>query len=140
MRRWGAMLVVVLLCGCAASTTPTSEGAATVAKSRCEMGSPALVAVLRVALKPGVTLTSVRTVQSNDFGKVWFVAGEIRGAGVPEKTIALWATNDNTGQGGQMYSVNGNAKSFSTWGDGGNTEAKLSDKDDGAQDAIKCAR
>lgn len=138
MRRWGIVLVAVFLCGCTASATPTSEGAATVAASRCHPASPALVQRLRDGLKPGVSLTYVNTVKSNDFQRVWFVAGLLTGSGIPAKTVGLWAVNDVTG-GGLTYSINGTAKSFSTWGDGGKTDAKMTGKDDGAQDAIKCA-
>lgn len=138
MRRWGILGLILVLVACSTTATPTSEGAANVAASRCTPASPVLLQRLRDGLKPGATLTSVSVVKSNDFQQVWFAAGRITGTGIPIKTVGLWAVNDLSG-GGLTYSINATALSFSTWGNGTKTDAKIRANDDGAQDAIKCA-
>lgn len=113
-------------------------------ESRCVPASQAQIDRVRVGVK-GVQesndITSVYAVRSNDYERVWFVAAEITGPGIqPKDAVGLWAISGELDEPGLTLSVDGFAKEFSDWGDGTKTDAELSMFDDGAQDALDCAK
>ena len=131
-------LPLILLAACTATPT-TRTGAAPVATSRCSPASADLVNRVSAGLIGGVTLDHVFTVKSNDRQNTWFIAGQIHGAGIPAGTVALWASNGD-GASGMTFGIDGFAHQFSNWADGTKTDVKLSAQDDGAREALKCAR
>lgn len=116
--------------------TATPEPVAT----RCQPADPALLAAIAAGLTVdgGGDLRNGWTVRSSDFEKVYFVAAEITGAGM-NGTVGLWATNDPAGA-GMIFAVDGLANEFSDWADGRKTDAAFSTFNDGAREAIDCAK
>jgi endonuclease YncB( thermonuclease family) len=110
---------------------------------RCEDVPQALVDGIASGIKPetGATLRGAQAVRSEDFDKVWFIAADLEGPGLdgPDQ-IGLWATNSLEAGSGLIFSVDGTAKEFTDWGDGGQTDAHLSTNDDGASEAKACVQ
>lgn len=80
--------------------------------------------------------STAQAVQSNDYKKVFFIAAAIHGQGFGDKgKIALWASNSLQVSEGIILPVDAMAKEFSDWGKG---DERLSQFDDGGQEAIKC--
>ena len=80
--------------------------------------------------------STAQAVQSNDYKKVFFIAAAIHGQGFGDKgQIALWASNSLQVSDGLIFPVDAMAKEFSDWGKG---DERLSQFDDGGQEAIKC--
>ncbi len=104
---------------------------------RCLDADQALEFV-REGLDASVDISEGSAVQSDDFERAYFVAGIIDG-GRHDGAVAVWATNDMFDR-GSIYSVNREALDVSDWGDGGATDAAFSLADDGAEEAIDCAR
>jgi hypothetical protein len=79
-------------------------------------------------------------VRSDDFRRIYFVGGEIDGPGIEgDGNVGLWAVN-SLDEPALVFSINSTAREFSDWGDGGATDAQFSDDDDGAAEALACAR
>lgn len=116
---------------------PTEEPAA---GSRCEPVDDALVSAIGEGLTvDGGSLRNARAAKSGDHQEVWFVAADIQAGGLEGPgDIGVWATNSLTAGEGLVYSVDEVAKELSDWGDGGQTDARLSANDDGAQEAKGC--
>ena len=80
-------------------------------------------------------------VRSGDYESVWFVAAQITGPGIDSlKPIGLWAMSGELDSPTTVFSVDGMAKQFSNWSDGTEAEPELSMFDDGAQEALSCAK
>jgi hypothetical protein len=89
----------------------------------------------------GGSLRDAQMVESSNFEAVWFVSAEIDGSQMEgDGEIGTWATNAVKDGYGTTYSVDGFAKEFSDWGDGGKTDANLSMSDDGAEESKDCVR
>jgi hypothetical protein len=92
----------------------------------------------------GNALTRAAAIRATEREDVWFIAAEIAGPGIePGQAIGLWATNsDISGDRitGMTISVDGFAKEFSQWPDGGASAFALSQFEDGAQEALDCLR
>ena len=79
------------------------------------------------------------TVRSADFKKMYMVAADIQGPGLEgNEDIGVWATN-SLGDGGLTFAVDSVAQEFSDWGDGDQTDAAISESDDGVEQARSCA-
>jgi len=128
------ILVLVVLLASVGCNGGGSEQA-----SRCQ----SVPAQLTQAIEQGLTITGggllgeASAVKSNDFESVYFVAAMLRGEGMGDDAIGLWATNDLDGN-GMIYAVDAIANEFSDWADGRATDAAFSVSDDGAQEAIDC--
>lgn len=83
-------------------------------------------------------LRNVKAVKSNDFESVYFVSGDLQGAGLEgENDLATFATNqlDHTGL---IFSVNTVAAEFSVWPLGRDTDSNITMSDDGARESYDC--
>jgi hypothetical protein len=112
--------------------------------TRCVPASAQQIDNIRTGVK-GIQqsndVKSVFAVRSKDYEKVWFVAAEITGPSIqPKQAIGLWAISGDLEAPKITLSVDGFALQFSDWGDGTKTDAQLSQFDDGAQEAIECAK
>ena len=103
--------------------------------ARCERAPQAILDKISegLTIAGGGSLSNGWAVRSKDYEKVWFVAAELTGEGIPASTMAIWATNSLNGD-GMIFSAGAMAKEFSQWGPG-----SFSSTDDGAQEAIRCA-
>jgi len=145
------VLVVAAACGdgdgdseSASGTTGQPRSTTTQAQepNRCVTVPSALVAAIEEGLtvSGGGTLRNARAVKSNDFEKVYMVAADIQGAGMEgNEQVGVWATNSLKGD-GLIFSVDGQAKEFSDWGDGATTDANITQAADGVDEARECAR
>lgn len=146
--------VVFALAGCGGSTGDSEpeasdepeqeEAAEPEAKSeRCLDVPPEIVDTILAGLTVtgGGTLRDAQMVKSSDFEAIWFVSAEIDGSQIEgDGEIGTWATNAPKDGYGLTYSVDGYAKEFSDWGDGGKTDANFSMSDDGAEESKDCVR
>lgn len=117
--------------------TETQEVADT---NRCEDVPDNIVADINEGFNTeGLTFRNAQTVKSNDFKSVYFISGDIQGAGLEgDDDIATFATNSLEGTGGILMSVDGVAKEFSVFPDASTTDAKASMSDDGAKQSKDC--
>ena len=130
-----ALGLASLACGTSAPVAPSD---------RCIPASLAQMELIRAGIKDIEQRNNVNNgfaVLSNDQKGMWFVAAEITGPGILKNTIGLWAIpgeldTPNT----NVLSVDGFAGSFSSWPDGTKTDAKLTMFEDGAQEALSCAK
>ena len=120
------------------ATTPP-QPTATLA-SRCQPADPALLATIAAGLTVdgGGDLPAGQIVRSADFENAYFIAARITGPGL-DNTVGLWVSNRPDGA-GSIYAVDAIASEFSDWADGRTTGAAFSQADDGAQEAINCAK
>lgn len=87
-----------------------------------------------------VYIKSAWAVRSMDYSNVYFVAAMLFGPGMEDGVgPGVWAINGDPNLPGLTYSVGGYAQSFSQYPDGSKTDAKLSQYDDGWQQASDCA-
>lgn len=110
--------------------------------SRCEPVAIEVVSAIETGLTVGGggSLTNAQAVRSDDFERVYFVAADLQGAGMNGSgPVGLWATNQIDAEGGLIFAVNSMAKEFSDWGHGDTSDARITDSDDGAEEAVDCA-
>jgi hypothetical protein len=136
----GSLLVAILVCvflvgGCGDDDSGGDQG---------EDVPKALVEAIATGLivPGGGMLRQAQAVKSGDFDDVYFVSAEIDAAGLEGLgDIGTWAKSGPLRVGGgSIYSVDGVAKEFSDWGDGGKTDAQLSMEDDGAAASQECVQ
>lgn len=126
-----------------ATSEPEPEPEPEAKSERCLDVPPAIVDAILAGLTVtgGGTLRDAQMVKSSDFEAIWFVSAEIDGQEMEDDgEIGTWATNAPKDGYGLTYSVDGFAKEFSDWGDGGKTDADLSMSDDGAEESKDCVR
>ena len=83
----------------------------------------------------GGSLRNAQAVRSSNFEQARFVTADIEGRGLEgREDIGIWVTNDLEAP-GSVHAVDEVGKEFSDWGDGGQTDARFSVNDDGAQEA-----
>lgn len=118
-------------------STGTQEVADT---NRCENVPDNIVADINEGFNTeGLAFRNAQVVKSNDFESVYFISGDIQGAGLEEdNNIATFATNSLEGTGGILMSVDGVAKEFSVFPDASTTDAKATMSDDGAKASQEC--
>jgi hypothetical protein len=151
----GSLLVAILVCvflvgGCGDDDSGGDQGEAETAGQEapasggCEDVPKALVEAIATGLivPGGGMLRQAQAVKSGDFDDVYFVSAEIDAAGLEGLgDIGTWAKSGPLRVGGgSIYSVDGVAKEFSDWGDGGKTDAQLSMEDDGAAASQECVQ
>jgi hypothetical protein len=133
-RRLSPLVVLLVLAGCG--------GGGGEASARCVDVSQARVAQIEEGLTVtgGGTLEGAKAVKSDDFSKVYFISAEIQGSGMEgQGEVGTWASNSiDANDPGTTYAVDGLAKEFSDWGDGGKTDADLDMSDDGAEESKDC--
>jgi hypothetical protein len=87
-----------------------------------------------------VYINTAWAVKSNDYENVYYVAAMLYGPGMEEGAgPGVWLITGDPKKPGLTFSVGGFATSFSSWGDGGKTDAMFSQLDDGWQEANDCA-
>jgi len=140
--------VVAFSTGCGGSSTtsaPDAVAPATPAPTQSEQtaGSTRAVPVPEDLLEAiasgeesGAGMKPIRgvAVKSEDFSEVYMVAMEFSAAGV-ENQIGVWATNSLTSGGGIIMAVDGTAQAFTVWPDADETDAAITDSDDGVAEA-----
>ncbi|MFC5930366.1 hypothetical protein D6T64_16055 [Cryobacterium melibiosiphilum] len=132
-----------------ADTTETTEAEAeaeaeaAMPDPNCLTVSAATIARIQAGVQgidPANTLTRATAYKAGDRSDVYFIAGEITGAGMEVGDAnGLWATNGDPvtdEKSGLTFSVDGFAKSFSDWADGDVQD--LSASEAGAEEAIAC--
>jgi len=120
---------------------PTEQPTVEAADSRCEPVDDALVSAISdgLTIDGGGSLRNAQAVRSDDFESAYFVAADVQAAGLEgANDIGIWVTNDLAAP-TSIYAVDEVAQEFSDWGDGGQTDARFSASDDGAQAARGCA-
>jgi hypothetical protein len=132
-----ASIVLILLSVACGSSEPTPS-------PRCLAASELQMEYIRNGIKQiqeSNDALNGYAVRSNDYQRVWFVSAEITGPGIEAKqAIGLWAMSGDLEFPTTVFSVDGFAKEFSYWSDGTKAEPQLSISDDGAQDALSCAK
>jgi len=112
--------------------------------SRCVVATDAQMDAIRAGMDTIYPLNTVKSgwaVKSNDYENVWFVAAKIYGDGMEDGAgPGLWAMGGTPSEPNGIFSVDGFALEFSTWADGPKSAFALSTFDDGAQEALACAR
>lgn len=105
---------------------------------------------LRLAIEDGVddldsgnSVTRAAAVKAPNFESenIWFVAAEIAGNGIePGQVIGVWATNRGAddSQSGLIFSVDGGAKNFSSWGSTEGTDIEIAGNAAGIAEARAC--
>jgi|SRR5665811_377178 len=115
---------LVSLVGCGGTTT-----------TRAEPASDALLQEIASGEQEGVGMVPVRgmTVRSDDYEEAYFVAMEFSATGI-DNQVGVWVTNDLDDP-GMVFAVDGTAKEFAVWPDGGKTDATFTMTSDGATEA-----
>ena len=110
------------------------------APSSCLPVAQSLSAEIQEGVDQRWTIRTDRAVRSGDFESVYFVAADIEGPGVEDDDgIAVWAiVGDIDPFRGLINSVPGFATEFSDWPDGSTTDAQLSGREDGVDEAKRC--
>lgn len=150
---WVICVATLLLTGCSVgdtnepsssnSTQSTPTESTSSISSECLPVSESLLAAINqgvLGVDPSNSLTRAYAVVAPERENVWFVAAAIAGPGIKEgEAIGVWATNRGADDSspGVIFSVDGFAKNFSDWGDGG-SNIGLSSAEKGVQDAINC--
>ena len=129
------LCITALACGLAAPATPSD---------RCVPASALQMENVRQGIKQVDANNDALqgfAVQSGDHESLWFVAAPITGPGLDSlKPIGLWAMSGELDSPTAVFSVDGMAQQFSNWSDGTQAEPELSMSDDGAQEALSCAK
>jgi len=135
-------LVPVLLIGC--SGAPPARPQNPQSSSRCVPASVAQMNAIRTGVKhvdPKNAVKSGWAVKSKSFDNVWFVAAKVYGASMENGSDpGVWAIYGSQAKPGTAFSVNGYAKSFSSWPDASTARAGTTMSGDGAEDALSCAK
>jgi hypothetical protein len=120
---------------------PSTESAAptTASDARCEEVSPELRETIGQGAQPafpGLEITEAVAVRSQQYSKVYMVAGRI--VTKDDEQIGLWATNSLSPDQGVLLSVDGYAAHFTIWPKAADTEADIRLGDEGTFEAIAC--
>lgn len=136
-----ALAAALPLAGCGGSETadtseepPSGGETATQQADRCRDVPQARIDAIASGLdkSAGVSAGNAAAVRSRDYEKMWMVAIELNGPGLDGEK-GVWTTNRLEEQ-GLVFAVDGIAKEFSDWGDGG----PFSVVDDGVAEAKHC--
>ena len=124
-----------------ATSAPTIEGPMA---SRCVPASEKQFLNIQDGVNGLDANNSIKTawaVKSTDFNNVWMVAAFIYGPGIEEGAgPGVWAISGDPDNPGLTLSVDGFAKSFTSYPDASQTDAKIMGYEDGIQEAIECAK
>ena len=92
-----------------------------------------------LTVQGGGGLRRAYVVRSDDFEKVYMVAGDLQGAGLEGETdIGVWATNSPKGA-GLIMAVDSVAQEFSEWPAADQTDAAIEQSAHGVDEARACA-
>jgi hypothetical protein len=87
------------------------------------------------------TISRAAAVKAPERENVWFIAAEILGDGIePGQAIGVWGTNRGAddSESGLLFSVDGFAKEFSSWGSTEGTDFEISGAEAGIKEAKAC--
>jgi hypothetical protein len=138
-----ALILAPALAGCfvgpvvSPDTDKDNDGVAdNLESARCAPASSQLLSAIEEGLtvSGGASLLNGQIVSSDDFEQLYFVAAQIKGAGISD-AVGAWATNDESG-GRSIYSANAVAVEFTDWP----RRPKFSRSDRGLRVAQACAR
>jgi hypothetical protein len=129
----------------------TSSGAATLHATnsgRCQSVPQATISNIELGVRTSyqrtVHFSSFQAVRSQDREMIYYVAAKVGPRpGSDDWGIAIWALNrldHSTGQTGVIYAMPDIATTYTDWGNGATTRARLSAWDDGYTEARQCAR
>ena len=114
-------------------------------RDRCLSVSPSVVSWIEKGLRidGGGSLRNVAAVKSDDFENIYFVSGDLQGAGLEgDHDIATFAINSlsysDPAEGKLVLSVDAAAKEFSDWFYGPNTKFNTVMSNDGALESRNC--
>jgi hypothetical protein len=135
-------LVLILLIGCSGAAPARPQNPQS--SSRCVPASVAQMNAIRTGVKhidPKNNVKSGWAVKSKSFDNVWFVAAKVYEAGMENGSDpGVWAISGSQANPGMSFSVNGYAQSLSSWPDASMARAGTTMADDGAEDALSCAK
>lgn len=127
--------------------TPSGSDSITVSVTPCAPVHPSLEALLErhVTAAGQGDLTNVRAVKSEDYEKVWMVAGVFDYPGFSGE-VGVWAVDiedptqdpDTQADGVAILSVNAYAKEFSDWFHGDESSFHVRQSDHGVKEAEDC--
>lgn len=117
------------------TATPSSSPAVDT-ESRALSVPAELLDAIASGEESGVGMKPIRgvAVKSEDFSNVYMVAMEFSATGI-EKQVGVWATNSLGAGSGIIMAVDGTAKAFTVWPDAGQTDAHITNSDDGVAEA-----
>jgi hypothetical protein len=121
------------------AATPQPTPAATV--ERCITVSSKKLSNIAVGLTVtgGGTLTNGYSVKSTDYAELYFIAAVIDGPGMGKGVVGIWASNRLEANDGLIFAIDSYAGTFTDWGLGSTTDANITQTDDGAEEAARCA-
>lgn len=114
-----SLIIIVVFVSCGGGTS-----------SRIISASNEQIAGITEGLKDGISVSDFKTIKSKDFANMYFVTARITDANGNEK-IGLWSTGGR-GSISIFMSINVAARLVSPWPFGPSTQAKVTEKDDGA--------
>lgn len=110
--------------------------------ARCLDVPEAMISAIenRLTVIGGGTLDyeTAQAVRSGSYNKLFFIAAVIQGPGMDSKPIGIWATNDLDG--GLVFAIDAMASEFSDLFLGSETDAHITQFDDGGQESEKCVQ
>lgn len=130
-----SVLVALFLSSCNEPSQPATSRCIKVPQAKLENIASGLT------ISGGGSLREGWAVKSGDFNSLYFIAAEIDGPGLKGNgDIGLWASNRLESGQGLILSVDSIAKEFSVWPHGDTTDSNITQSDDGAAEAKRCAR
>lgn len=92
-----------------------------------------------LTVQGGGSLRRAETVRSAAHRSVYFVSADVEGPGLEGPGhLATWAATELDDRGGSVLAVSGQAKEFSEWPDGDQTDARTTMSDPGVREAQDC--
>ncbi len=145
---FSTLLLMSIACSYTATPTPTSTQVVpspvpTKETVRCVQATNKQAGYIRTGVKGGGQFNDITgnvwAVKSNDFENLWFIAAQMTGPGLqPEEAIGVWAILGHIESPYLILSIDGFAKSFSSYPDGATSNPQISMSNDGAQVAKDC--
>ena len=140
-RAFLAILAAGLLggAGCGGNAPPEAEenAAQPIDTSRCENVPASIRQGIKSSLDRGIRVRALSAVRSRPFENLWFVSGDLQGAGLEgDDDFAVWATNALE-RGGLVWTIEAVAEEFSDLGPapGGSYVGE-----DGYSESVDCVR
>jgi hypothetical protein len=92
-----------------------------------------------LTIQGGGTFRNAKAVKSIDYETVYFISGDLQGAGLEgDADIATFARNGELDGSGMIIAVDEVANEFSDWGDGRTMKSPITMSDDGASQSQDC--
>lgn len=134
-------LLLPLAVTAVACSPPDDEQAAEASEVDCLTVPPSKVDQIESGLtvQGGGNLRSAEAVRSGAHRSVYFVSADLEGPGLEGPGhLATWAVTELNDTGGLVLAVSGQAKEFSDWPAGEQTDARTTMSDPGARESQSC--